>query len=185
MRGVSGVVAVDRRILGTVKRPMRTKQFQAATGLNGYSKYDDTLVSRAKMINLAQRLGFTLGEIGQSIETYDADAMGDDERVGFMTEKMAEIQQRIEGLQAMHGYLAAKIAWVCKSFRPKDEEPPSGNDGRRNEPADFRGQARKNDTHASTSDQDARLYRKGNTGAQLCYQGHVLTENRSGLARDA
>jgi hypothetical protein len=44
---------------------------------------------------------------------------------------------------------------------------------------------RKNDAHASTSDPDARLYRKGNTGAQLCYQRHVLMENRSGLVRDA
>ena len=76
-------------------------------------------------------------------------------------------------------------AWAShKSFRPKDE-PPSGGGGQRNEPADFRGQARKNDTHASASDPDARLYRKGNTGAQLCYQGHVLMENRSGLVRDA
>jgi transposase len=76
-------------------------------------------------------------------------------------------------------------AWAShKSFRPKDE-PPSGGGGQRNEAADFRGQARKNDTHASTSDPDARLYRKGNTGAQLCYQGHVLMENRSGLVRDA
>ena len=46
-------------------------------------------------------------------------------------------------------------------------------------------EARKNDTHASTSDPDARQYRKANTGAQLRYQGHVLMENRSGLVRDA
>lgn len=71
-----------------------------------------------------------------------------------------------------------------KSLRPKDEPPP-GDGGKRNEPADFRGQARKNNTHASTSDPDARLYRKGNTDAQLSYQGLVLRENRNGLVRDA
>ena len=76
-------------------------------------------------------------------------------------------------------------AWALhKSFRPKGE-PPCGGGGRRNESADFRGQARKNDTHALISDSDAWLYRNGNTGAQLCYQGHALMENRSGLVRDA
>lgn len=49
----------------------------------------------------------------------------------------------------------------------------------------FWGQSRKNDTHASTSDPDARLYSKGNTGAQLSYQRHVLMENRNRLVRDA
>lgn len=50
-------------------------------------------------------------------------------------------------------------AWAShKSFRLKDEPPP-GDAGKRNEPADFRRQARKNDTHASTSDPDARLER--------------------------
>lgn len=76
-------------------------------------------------------------------------------------------------------------AWAShKSFRPKDEPPPSGG-GQRNAPVDFKGQTRKNETHASISDPDARLYRKGNTGAQLSYQGHVLMENRNGLVRDA
>ncbi len=76
-------------------------------------------------------------------------------------------------------------AWASqKSFRPKDE-PPSGGDGPRNAPPDFKGKKRKNDTHASTSDPDARLFCKGNTGAQLSYQGHVLMEHRSGLVRAA
>jgi transposase len=49
--------------------------------------------------------------------------------------------------------------------------------------ADFHGQKRKNDTHASTSDPDSRLYRKA-TGreAKLCYMGHATMENRHGLA---
>lgn len=79
-------------------------------------------------------------------------------------------------------------AWASmKSFKPK--EPP-GNDGRdgggRNAPADFRGQKRSNDTHRSTTDSDARLYRKGpGMEARLCYIGHGLMENRSGLLVDA
>ena len=78
-------------------------------------------------------------------------------------------------------------AWAShKSFQPKDAPPPGpGSTGPRNAPPDFKGTKRSNDTHASTSDPDARLYRKGNTGAQLSYQGHLLMENRHGLACDA
>jgi transposase len=79
-------------------------------------------------------------------------------------------------------------AWASlKSFKPK--QPPN-NDGRRgggrNAPADFRGQKRSNDTHQSTTDPDARLYRKGpGMEARLCFIGHGLMENRSGLIVDA
>ncbi len=72
-------------------------------------------------------------------------------------------------------------AWAShKSFHPKDGPPPDGG-GR-----DFRGQTRKNDTHASTTDPDARLYRKShNAESKLAYLGHVLIENRHGLVVDA
>ena len=69
-------------------------------------------------------------------------------------------------------------AWAShKSFRPKDG---SGDD---DGGADFHGQQRKNDTHASTSDPDSRLYRKAaGREAKLCYMGHATMENRHGLA---
>ena len=78
-------------------------------------------------------------------------------------------------------------AWASlKSFRPKDgsDEPPTG--GGRNAEADFHGRKRSNDTHASTTDPDARLYRKGpGKEAKLSFIGHGLMENRSGLLVDA
>jgi transposase len=79
-------------------------------------------------------------------------------------------------------------AWASmKSFRPhdgSDEEPPA--DGGRNGEADFHGEKRSNQTHASTTDPDARLYRKGaGKEAKLCFIGHGLMENRSGLLVDA
>ena len=72
-------------------------------------------------------------------------------------------------------------AWASqKSFRPRDEEPPTGGGG--NPPVDFHGQRRRNETHRSTTDPDARLYRKGDgREARLGYLGHVLMEHRSGL----
>ena len=76
-------------------------------------------------------------------------------------------------------------AWASlKSFRPKDDqEPPSG--GGRNADRDFRGQPRKNETHASTTDPEARLYTKSRgQAAKLSFMGHVLMENRCGLLLD-
>ena len=79
-------------------------------------------------------------------------------------------------------------AWASmKSFKPGDgsDEPPAGGGGR-NPQADFHGQKRSNQTHASTTDPDARLYRKGpGKEAKLCFIGHGLMENRSGLLVDA
>jgi transposase len=71
-------------------------------------------------------------------------------------------------------------AWASqKSFQRKDGD--TDGDGR-----NFRGQDRKNDTHASTTDPDARLYRKSdNAESRLAYLGHLLMENRHGLIVDA
>jgi hypothetical protein len=74
-----------------------------------------------------------------------------------------------------------------KSYRPKDGsgEPPASGGGRNRE-ADFHGQKRSNETHASTTDPEARLYRKGpGKEAKLCFMGHALMENRNGLFVDA
>ncbi len=102
-------------------------------------------------------------------------------------------------------------AWASmKSFQPKADDTPSDDDPgsppgpdtpaedqplttendpmprpnrqNRNAEVDFRGEKRSNATHASTTDPDARLYKKfPGTGAVLCFMGHALMENRSGL----
>jgi transposase len=73
-------------------------------------------------------------------------------------------------------------AWASlKSFQRRGQpaEPP---DDPGNPTVNFHGEARKNDTHASTTDPDARLYRKGKgKEAKLAYLGHVLLDNRHGL----
>lgn len=73
-------------------------------------------------------------------------------------------------------------AWASpKSFRPKDGSGPPPDAGRNGE-QDFHGQKRCNDTHASTTDPDAQLYRKGcGKEAKLSFMGHALMENRNGL----
>lgn len=73
-------------------------------------------------------------------------------------------------------------AWAShKSFRPKDEPPA---DGGRNADVSFRGEKRRNDTHASTTDPDARLARKKGKESKLSYQANALMDNRHGLILD-
>lgn len=97
-------------------------------------------------------------------------------------------------------------AWASlKSFKPKDggaasagtgtgdDDPPDGgaggageDAGGRNAEVDFKGETRSNATHRSTTDPEAMLYRKGpGMEARLCFIGHALMENRSGLFVDA
>jgi transposase len=79
-------------------------------------------------------------------------------------------------------------AWASmKSFKPKDgSDNPPGDGGGRNKETDFHGAKRSNETHASTTDPEARLYRKGQgKEAKLCFLGHALMENRHGLLVDA
>lgn len=78
-------------------------------------------------------------------------------------------------------------AWASmKSVKPKDGSgTPPAEGGGRNQEADFHGDRRSNETHASTSDPDARLYKKGKgKEAKLCFMGHGLMENRHGLLVD-
>jgi transposase len=75
-------------------------------------------------------------------------------------------------------------AWASmKSFKPKDGPPSAG--GSSGGMVDFRGERRTNDTHESTTDDEAKLMRKGKgKEAKLSYGGHALMENRSGLCVD-
>ena len=77
-------------------------------------------------------------------------------------------------------------AWASmKSFRPKGAGAGDNDDGAgaSNKERDFHGEKRSNESHASTTDAEARLYRKGNgRESKLCFMGHALMENRNGLA---
>lgn len=77
-------------------------------------------------------------------------------------------------------------AWAShKSFVPKDGPPPPSAGSRSNPEVDFKGKRRSNDTHASSSDPDAKLFAKSHKQESIpAYLGHVLMENRSKLAVD-
>ena len=104
----------------------------------------------------------------------------------FFAEVVAEARRR-SLLSAEHFTVDGTLleAWASlKSYRPRDgQSAPSG--GGRNPEVDFRGQQRRSDTHVSSTDPEARLYRKGRgQKAALSYMGHLLTENRHGLVVD-
>jgi transposase len=77
-------------------------------------------------------------------------------------------------------------AWASlKSFRPKGEEKQKPPDDPGNPTVNFHGEKRSNETHASTTDPEARLMRKGqNQEARLSYSANALMENRNGLLVD-
>lgn len=77
-------------------------------------------------------------------------------------------------------------AWASmKSFVKKDGSSSPPEDGGRNPTVIFKGEPRSNDTHESSTDSDARLYKKSEGDkSRLCYLGHALMENRHGLAVD-
>ena len=81
-----------------------------------------------------------------------------------------------------------EAAASLKSFRPRETAPDDDDRDQtsgRNPEVDFHGERRGNTTHASTTDPEARLARKGKgKEAKLCYAGHLLIENRHGLVCD-
>jgi len=105
----------------------------------------------------------------------------------FFAEVVAEAKRR-RLLSAEHFTVDGTLleAWASlKSYRPRDGQggPPAG--GGRNPEVDFRGQRRSRETHASTTDPSALLFKKGaGQAAKLSYLGHLLTENRHGLVVD-
>lgn len=96
--------------------------------------------------------------------------------------------KRLELMSDEHFTVDGTLLEACaslKSFKKVDagEEPPADDPG--NPTVDFHGEKRSNQTHASTTDPDALLARKGSgKEAKLSYSGHVLMENRNGLVAD-
>jgi transposase len=117
-----------------------------------------------------------------SFSTNHERLIGSDVAAEFLSRVLAQAERK-HLLSREHFTVDGTLieAWASiKSFKPKDGPPSLG--GGKNETVDFKGKKLKNDTHASVTDPDARLYRKGKTKeSKLCYQGHTLMENRSGL----
>lgn len=94
--------------------------------------------------------------------------------------EVLEVAQKNDWLSGEHFSVDGTLiqAWAGhKSFVRKDGSDDDG--------GNFKGKRRCNDTHESTTDPDARLYRKGKTASELRYMGHTLSDNRHGLVVNA
>ena len=106
---------------------------------------------------------------------------------GRFLAKVNEQAQARKLLSRDHFSLDGTLLDACapiKSFRPKKPAAgrPEDDEGTGGSDEDFRGMRLSNATHQSTTDPDARLYRKGKSqSAKLCHMGHALVENRSGM----
>ncbi|MEJ0002411.1 MAG: IS5 family transposase [Pararobbsia sp.] len=102
--------------------------------------------------------------------------------IEFFNEVLAIAQQKA-WLSGEHFSVDGTLiqAWAGhKSFVRRDDDDQGNGDG-----GNFKGEKRSNDTHASKTDADARLYRKGGTASELRYMGHTLSDNRHGLVANA
>lgn len=107
--------------------------------------------------------------------------------IDILFEKVLEIARKKQLLSSDHFTVDGTLveAWASlKSFKQKDENISRKDDGDFGNPSvDFHGEKRSNDTHESTTDPESKLYRKSKgQGAKLSFMGHVLMENRNGLA---
>ena len=123
-----------------------------------------------------------------STYTQNRDRLIDHEAIKVLFAEVMKQAEEGKLLSAEHFSVDGTLirAWAShKSFVPKDGPPPDKGGSKSNPEVDFKRQKRSNDTHASTTDPDARLYTKSKKAEALpSYMGHVLMDNRSKLAID-
>ncbi len=123
-----------------------------------------------------------------STYTHNRDRLIEHEVVKTLFGRVMDRARKAELLSSEHFSVDGTLirAWAShKSFVPKDGPPPDKTGSKGNPEVDFKRQKRSNDTHASTTDPDARLATKSSAGEAIpAYMGHVLMDNRGGLAVD-
>lgn len=133
-------------------------------------------------------LGMADGAWDHSTYTQNRDRLIEHEVVKTLFGRVMDQARKAQLLSSEHFSVDGTLirAWAShKSFVPKDGPPPDKTGSKGNPEVDFKRQKRSNDTHASTTDPDARLATKSNTGEAIpAYMGHVLMENRAKLAVD-
>lgn len=123
-----------------------------------------------------------------STYTQNRDRLIEHEVIRTLFEQVMKQAEDAKLLSAEHFSVDGTLirAWAShKSFVPKDGPPPDKGGSKSNPEVDFKRQKRSNETHASTTDPDARLFTKSKKSESiLAYMGHVLMDNRSKLAVD-
>lgn len=98
--------------------PRTTIRFYETRGLlqpgesgrgNGYRVYDQSHIEQARLIRVAQTLGFSIAEIARLSKSFEADGSGDEEKIKVLSEKLGEIEDKLASLTAMRRYIQAKL----------------------------------------------------------------------------
>jgi DNA-binding transcriptional MerR regulator len=101
--------------------PRTTIRFYEAQGLlqpaesgsgNGYRVYDAGHVERARLIKVAQALGFSIAEIARLTRSFEADRLSEEEKKQVLREKLGEVEDKLASLTAMRRYIRAKLEWL-------------------------------------------------------------------------
>jgi transposase len=123
-----------------------------------------------------------------STYTQNRDRLIDHDAIRTLFGRVMEQAEEAKLLSSEHFSVDGTLirAWASvKSFVPKDGPPPDKSGSKNNPEVDFKGQKRSNATHVSTSDPDSQLSTKSKKAEALpSFMGHVLMDNRSGLALD-
>ncbi len=98
---------------------------------NRYQVFDAALVERARLIRAAQGLGFTLREIAALAAAYERGGLTPRAKAEVLRAHLAALDARAERLDALRGYLAAKLRWVEAGQRgaPPPVPPAVARDG--------------------------------------------------------
>jgi len=133
-------------------------------------------------------LGMEDGAWDHSTYTQNRDRLIDHDAIRTLFGKVMQQAEEANLLSSEHFSVDGTLirAWASiKSFVPKDGPPPDKSGSKSNPEVDFKDQKRSNATHVSTSDPDSQLFTKSKKAEALpSFMGHVLMDNRSGLAVD-
>lgn len=157
-----------------------------------YGLRSERLLCESLAYNMLYRwfvgLGLEKAPWDHSTYTKNRDRLIEHEVVRELFERVLEQARAKHLLSAEHFSVDGTLirAWAShKSVQPKDGPASPSAGPRANPEVDFKGERRTNDTHQSTTDPEARLYKKSPGVAAIpAYLGHVLTENRNGLVVD-
>lgn len=133
-------------------------------------------------------IGLTIDDVVWDHSTFSAnrDRLIENNVVCELFEEVVNLARENDLLSEEHFSVDGTLiqAWASqKSYRPKtDDDGDDDNDVGRNKEANFHGEKRSNKTHASTTDNEAMLAKKGpGKEAKLSYMGHTVMENRNGM----
>lgn len=106
-----------------VRRGLLKPETGTRGGANPYQEFSRTDLARARLVQLASSLGFTLREIASLAAEVEAKGLSRKRRIAIMEERLDELEQKAAELARLTAYVRAKIAWMKNGERGPEPEP--------------------------------------------------------------